>query len=86
MDFCQPFDSISESAKRASEIVITIEQLTAKCTELANIEYDFLYYKSQHLLTIGYNTEEHRKDNGYYDLLASEARLTTFTAIAATVF
>ena len=75
-------NGISESAKRASEIVTTIEQLTAKCTELADIEYDFLYYRSQHLLTIGYNTEEHRKDNGYYDLLASEARLTTFTAVA----
>ena len=73
---------ITESCRHAKEIIITIEQLALKCNELANIDYDFLYYRPQHLLTIGYNAEEHRKDNGYYDLLASEARLTTFIAIA----
>ena len=73
---------ITESARRAKEIIITVEQLASKCNELVNIDYDFLYYRSQHLLTIGYNVDEHRKDSGFYDLLASEARLTTFTAIA----
>jgi cyclic beta-1,2-glucan synthetase len=73
---------ITESARRAKEVIITIEQLVLKCDELADLDYEFLYYKSQHLLTIGYNVDEHRKDSGYYDLLASEARLTTFTAIA----
>ena len=73
---------ITESARRAKEISMTFEQLSFKCNDLANIEYDFLYYKSQHLLTIGYNVDEQRKDNGFYDLLASEARLTTFIAIA----
>jgi hypothetical protein len=46
------------------------------------MDYDFLYDRSQHLLSIGYNFEEQKKDNSYYDLLASEARLTTFVAIA----
>ncbi len=73
---------ITESGRRGKEMIITVEQLASKCDELANIDYDFLYYRTQHLLTIGYNVDEHRKDNGYYDLLASEARLTTFTAIA----
>lgn len=73
---------ITEAARRAKELSITLDQLAAKCNELANIEFDFLYYRSQHLLTIGYNVDEQRKDNGFYDLLASEARLTTFVAIA----
>jgi cyclic beta-1,2-glucan synthetase len=73
---------ITESGRRAKEIIITVEQLAGKCNELSNLDYDFLYYRAQHLLTIGYNVDDHRKDNGYYDLLASEARLTTFTAIA----
>lgn len=73
---------ITESGRRAKEIIITIEQLAGKCEDLANIDYDFLYYRPQHLLTIGYNVDEHRKDTGFYDLLASEARLTTFVAIA----
>ncbi len=73
---------ITESARRAKELVLTVEQLAIKCTELSNLEYDFLYDKQQHLLAIGYNVEEQRRDNSYYDLLASEARLTTFVAIA----
>ncbi|MBC7886871.1 MAG: cyclic beta 1-2 glucan synthetase [Ferruginibacter sp.] len=73
---------ITESARRAKELILTAEQLALKSSELANIEYDFLYDKSQHLLTIGFNVDEQRRDNSFYDLLASEARLTTFVAIA----
>jgi cellobiose phosphorylase len=73
---------ITASGRRSREIILMAEQLAAKCIQLANVDYDFLYDRSQHLLTIGYNADEHRKDNGYYDLLASEARLTTFVAIA----
>ena len=36
----------------------------------------------KHLLSIGYNADEHRRDNSFYDLLASEARLCTFVGIA----
>src|SRR3546814_18520700 len=32
--------------------------------------------------TIRYNVDEHRADPGYYDLLASEARLCSFIGIA----
>lgn len=73
---------ITESGRRAKEILLRIGQLVIKCDELNQMEYRFLYDRSQHLLTIGYNVEENRRDNSFYDLLASEARLTTFTAIA----
>ena len=46
------------------------------------MEYDFLFDKERHLLTIGYNVGERRHDASYYDLLASEARLYSFLAIA----
>ena len=36
----------------------------------------------RHLLAIGYNVGERRRDSSYYDLLASEARLCSFVAIA----
>ncbi len=42
----------------------------------------FLYDKSQHLVSIGYNVDDHRLDASFYDLLASEARLGLFVAIA----
>ncbi|RYF90250.1 MAG: cyclic beta 1-2 glucan synthetase, partial [Chitinophagaceae bacterium] len=74
--------SITQAGLRAKQMILTMEQLAQRCVEFADIEYDFLYDRSQHLLSIGYNAEEHRRDNGFYDLLASEARLTTFMAIA----
>ena len=37
---------------------------------------------ARHLLAIGYNVGERRRDASYYDLLASEARLSSFVAIA----
>ncbi|MEO6548969.1 MAG: glucoamylase family protein, partial [Ferruginibacter sp.] len=73
---------ITESGRRAKELLLSVEQLIIKCDDLAALEYDFLYDRSQHLLSIGYNVEEQRRDNSYYDLLASEARLTTFVAIS----
>ncbi len=59
-----------------------LEQLAQHCNEYAEMEYDFLYNKNKNLLTIGYNVEEHKADLSYYDLLASEARLSTFVGIA----
>ncbi|MFL9484069.1 GH36-type glycosyl hydrolase domain-containing protein [Chitinophagaceae bacterium LWZ2-11] len=73
---------VVEAGRRAKERVLILESLAQECLLLANIDYDFLYDKSQNLLAIGYNAEEHRRDASYYDLLASEARLTTFTGIA----
>jgi hypothetical protein len=73
---------VTESGRRAKEISLAIQQLAIKCNELTDMEYDFLYDRSQHLLTIGFNVDEQRRDNSFYDLLASEARLTTFVAIS----
>jgi len=73
---------ISNASRRAKERILILGGLARQCMELSNIDYDFLYDRSQHLLAIGYNVDEQRRDNSFYDLLASEARLTTFTAIA----
>jgi cellobiose phosphorylase len=59
-----------------------IEDLVARAGALAEAEHGFLYDDSRHLMTIGYNVDERRSDTGYYDLLASEARLGVFVAIA----
>jgi len=73
---------LPEANRRARERISAIDRLALQCGELARVEYDFLYDKGRHLLTIGYNVSERRQDSGYYDLLASEARLCTFVAIA----
>jgi cyclic beta-1,2-glucan synthetase len=46
------------------------------------MEVDFLFDKARQLLAIGYNVGERRRDSSFYDLLASEARLSSFVAIA----
>jgi len=46
------------------------------------INMRFLYDPERRLFSIGYNVSEGRLDNAYYDLLASEARLGSFIAIA----
>jgi cyclic beta-1,2-glucan synthetase len=73
---------ITESARRAKEMILRVARLELKCRELSAIDFDFLFDKTQHLLSIGYNADEHRRDNSFYDLLASEARLASFIAIA----
>ncbi|TAN39363.1 MAG: cyclic beta 1-2 glucan synthetase [Nitrospirae bacterium] len=59
-----------------------IEKLVMLCGELSRMDYDFLFDKASHLLVIGYNVDSRRRDTSYYDLLASEARLCSFVAIA----
>jgi cyclic beta-1,2-glucan synthetase len=59
-----------------------IEQLSHEITALATMSYGFLYDSQRHLFSIGYNVTERRQDASFYDMLASEARLCTFVAIA----
>ena len=75
-------EAITESSRRAKELMLRVAQLAQKCTDLADADYKFLYDSTQNLLSIGYNVDENRRDNSFYDLLASEARLASFTAIA----
>ncbi len=73
---------IAVSAERALARIAVIEQLATQANELATMEFEFLYDRSRHLLAIGYNADEFRRDVSFYDLLASEARLSSFIAIA----
>ncbi len=70
------------AAQRGKERMTVIEKLARQCQTAAEMEYDFLYDSNQHLLATGYHVRERRRDNSYYDLLASEARLGSFVAIA----
>ena len=74
--------AIGEGSRRATDMIVAIDRLAVRSGELAYMEYDFLYDKERHLLAIGYNVTERRVDSSFYDLLASEARLCSFVAIA----
>ncbi|NIA01624.1 MAG: cellobiose phosphorylase, partial [Bacteroidia bacterium] len=47
-----------------------------------DMDFRFLFDSRRHLLHIGYNTETESLDENYYDLMASEARLASYVAIA----
>ena len=70
------------ASQRARARIVAIDSLALKCGDLARMEYAFLFDKASSLLAIGYNANERRRDSSYYDLLASEARLCSFVAIA----
>jgi len=46
------------------------------------MDFSFLFDKARQLFSLGYRTTEGSLDVNFYDLLASEARLTSFIAIA----
>ena len=59
-----------------------IDSSIARCDELAAMDFELLYDPSRQLLSIGYDLGERRRDPSWYDLLASEARLTSYLLVA----
>jgi cellobiose phosphorylase len=74
--------SLDATATTACEEIGRCERLAAEADGLAAMDYEFLYDRTRRLLSIGYNVDEFRRDASFYDLLASEARLCAFVAIA----
>jgi cyclic beta-1,2-glucan synthetase len=60
-----------------------INGLSAQAEQLfVEMDFRFLYDPNRHLFSLGYRVEKGVIDESYYDLLASEARLTSLIAIA----
>jgi cyclic beta-1,2-glucan synthetase len=58
-------------------------ELAARFEALAfEADFRFLYHRKRHLFHIGWRVAEQQLDDGFYDLLASESRLTSLLAIA----
>jgi cyclic beta-1,2-glucan synthetase len=71
-----------ERAGPARARIALLNRLAAQSTDLAEMEWAFLFDGTRHLLSVGYHVADRRRDSSYYDLLASEARFCTFVAIA----
>ncbi len=71
-----------ERAGPARARIALLNRLAAQSTDLADMDWAFLFDGTRHLLSIGYHVADRRRDSSYYDLLASEARFCTFVAIA----
>jgi len=74
--------AIVDAARRATERIGALEAVAQECRALAEMSFTFLYDASRDLFAIGYDVDAQRLDAGFYDLLASEARLASYVAIA----
>jgi len=52
------------------------------CRQFCAMDFRFLYDSRRKLLAIGYDASRRRCDEGCYDLLPSEARMTSFLAVS----
>jgi cyclic beta-1,2-glucan synthetase len=67
-----------------------LEEFANKLSNISNLthkfinemDFGFLYDSDRDLFPIGYDVDNARRDQSYYDLLASEARLGSLSAIA----
>ncbi|HEY0945651.1 MAG TPA: glucoamylase family protein [Opitutaceae bacterium] len=73
---------VREASSRARQRLVALERLAAQAEEFAAMDFSFLFDEARDLFSIGFNVTEHRRDQSYYDLLASEARLASYVAIA----
>jgi cyclic beta-1,2-glucan synthetase len=80
-------DALVDAFKRSAQAAVSLAARLATLGETARemfypIEFGFLFDPERELLSIGYRVAEGSLDPSYYDLLASEARLASFVAIA----
>jgi cellobiose phosphorylase len=73
---------VSVAADRAEGFRKRLGIMATDAGRLAEMEWGFLFDRGRDLFAIGYNVTDSRLDGSYYDLLASEARLGSFVAIA----
>jgi cellobiose phosphorylase len=67
----------------AGELLERVQRLASRAEALAaGMDFRFLYKPDRHLFAVGYNVPLGRLDAACYDLLASEARLASFLAVA----
>ena len=68
--------------RRRAEQREQIAGLVGLCRQFCRMDFRFLFHPQRKLLSIGFQVRENRRDESYYDLLASEARLTSFLAVS----
>ena len=89
-DSCRGFQtslaSVRQAARRAAlaarQELQQISSLTGLCRQFSAMDFRFLFHPRRKLLTVGFNVSDRRCDESCYDLLASEARLTSFLAVS----
>ncbi len=79
--------TIAEALARSADAARALERRLTALGAIAGkmfdaMKFDFLFDPARHLFSIGYRVADGSLDPNCYDLLASEARLASFVAIA----
>jgi cellobiose phosphorylase len=73
---------VHAAGDHARQRLAALDTLARQGDEMAAMDFTFLFDPARDLFSTGYNVTERRADTGFYDLLASEARLCSYVAIA----
>jgi len=77
------YGAIAQSAADAAELTRRLLDISHVAEKMfSTMDFTFLFDHTQKLFSIGYRATDGSLDGNCYDLLASEARLTSFIAIA----
>ncbi len=75
--------ALRRSASAAAGLAEKYRRIAERAQQFSEeMDFGFLFDERRQLFSIGYSVVDGRRDNSYYDLLASEARLASFVAIA----
>ncbi|HEX3274490.1 MAG TPA: glucoamylase family protein [Gemmatimonadales bacterium] len=75
--------SVAERSPAAALVISRLARLAERASEYMHaMDFGFLYDRSRSLFAIGYLAGATELDGSHYDLLASEARLASFLAVA----
>jgi len=76
-------EALEQATGAAADLLSRLSQLAYTANQLMEeTDFNFLLDPERKVFTVGYNVSAQVADNSYYDLLASEARLASFVAIA----
>jgi cyclic beta-1,2-glucan synthetase len=74
---------LAAQSAAAAELVTRLQVIAERAYSYAmEMDFRFLFDRERKLFAIGFQQSSHSLDGSYYDLLASEARLASFIAVA----
>ncbi len=74
---------LTDASKAAQQLIVRFEATQSILEqEIDGMQFGFLYNRKRKLFSIGLNAETMQLDKSYYDMLASECRLSSYLAIA----
>jgi cyclic beta-1,2-glucan synthetase len=76
-------EALAAAIKNLRNLVSDLKAISRRAEQLANdTEFDFLVDRDRQILSIGYEMSKQKTHEACYDMLASEARIATFLAVA----